>query len=64
MSTQLGVTRTRIQRLVDERETVNKLHEDVELAADSAAADKYDDAGQRLIAVVGSLARALAADAE
>lgn len=29
MSTQLGVTRTRIQRLVDERETVNKLHEDL-----------------------------------
>jgi hypothetical protein len=41
-------------------QNVNKLSEDVGLAADAADAGKYDDAGKRLIQVVESLARALA----
>jgi predicted HAD superfamily Cof-like phosphohydrolase len=38
---------------------INKLSEDVGLAADAAASGKYDDAGKRLVGVVEALARAL-----
>jgi hypothetical protein len=38
---------------------INKLSEDVGFAADAAEAGRYDDAGKRLVAVVGALARAL-----
>ena len=39
---------------------VNKLSEEVGLAADTAAANKFDDAGKQLVAVVEALARSLA----
>jgi len=45
-------------------EHVNKLYEDVELAANAAEQGNYDDAGKRLVAVVESLARALTANGQ
>jgi hypothetical protein len=39
---------------------VNKLSEEVDLAANAAAANKYDDAGKQLVSIVEALARALA----
>lgn len=38
---------------------INKLSEDVDLAADAAAAGKYDDSAKKLVSVVGVLAQAL-----
>ena len=45
--------------LKDIYQQVNGLSDDVSLAADVAATGKYDDAGQRLVTVIDTLARAL-----